>query len=123
MSKLYPGTTTNDYRNAPGGDDPLGATWKDKPHRLVYDLCSELERLNNGEWTAEWPTEVGSYWCYGYPHGKPRDGKPPTMQLCEVRPMSKGVCYVCNGAFVWPTEAGPIQFTPALIPAAPSLTI
>jgi hypothetical protein len=34
-----------DYRNAPGGTGPLAATWADKPHRLVYDLCSEIERL------------------------------------------------------------------------------
>jgi hypothetical protein len=37
---------TNDYRNAPGGDGPEAANWADKPHRLVYDLCAEIERLN-----------------------------------------------------------------------------
>jgi hypothetical protein len=37
--------TTADYRNAPSGIGPLAATWKDKPHRLVYDLCREVERL------------------------------------------------------------------------------
>lgn len=42
---LAPETTTEDYRNAPGGDGPLAAQWKDKPHRLIYDLCGEVERL------------------------------------------------------------------------------
>jgi hypothetical protein len=37
--------TTEDYRNAPSGIGPLAAEWKDKPHRLVYDLCREVERL------------------------------------------------------------------------------
>jgi hypothetical protein len=36
---------TKDYRQAPGGDGPLAAQWADKPHRLVYDLCKEVERL------------------------------------------------------------------------------
>jgi hypothetical protein len=40
---------TNDYRNAPSNIGPQAATWKDKPHRLVYDLCSEIERLTSGE--------------------------------------------------------------------------
>lgn len=34
---------TNDYRNAPSGVGPLADTWRDKPHRLVYDLCAEVE--------------------------------------------------------------------------------
>ena len=34
-----------DYRVAPGGEGPLAAEWKDKPHRLIYDLCSEVDRL------------------------------------------------------------------------------
>jgi hypothetical protein len=33
-----------DYRNAPSGDGPLAAQWKDKPHRLLYDLCTTLEQ-------------------------------------------------------------------------------
>jgi hypothetical protein len=40
--------TTEDYRNAPSGIGPLAATWKDKPHRLVYDLAGEVERLTAG---------------------------------------------------------------------------
>lgn len=36
---------TNDYRPAPSGEGPHAPTWKDKPHRLVYDLASEVERL------------------------------------------------------------------------------
>ncbi len=35
-----------DYRNAPSGTGPLAAEWADKPHRLVYDLASEVTRLN-----------------------------------------------------------------------------
>ena len=34
-----------DYRMAPSGEGPLAAEWKDKPHRLIYDLCSEVDRL------------------------------------------------------------------------------
>ena len=35
--------TTDDFRRAPSGDLPLGPAWINKPHRLVYDLCSALE--------------------------------------------------------------------------------
>lgn len=35
----------NNYMLAPGGEGPQAATWKDKPHRLVYDLCAEIKRL------------------------------------------------------------------------------
>ena len=31
------------YRNAPGGIGPFANEWKDKPHRLIYDLCDALE--------------------------------------------------------------------------------
>ena len=34
----------DDYRNAPSGIGPLAAEWKDKPHRLLYDLCAVLEQ-------------------------------------------------------------------------------
>lgn len=37
---------TNDYMVAPGGDGPLANDWADKPHHLVYDLCTEIDRLN-----------------------------------------------------------------------------
>jgi len=42
---LSKGTTTTDYRNAPSNSGPLAAQWIDKPHRLIYDLCGEVERL------------------------------------------------------------------------------
>jgi hypothetical protein len=36
---------TDDYRIAPGNRGPQARTWKDKPHRLIYDLCEEVERV------------------------------------------------------------------------------
>jgi hypothetical protein len=42
------GSTTEDYRNACSGEGEfgsLGYEWSDKPHRLVYDLCGEIEDL------------------------------------------------------------------------------
>src|SRR6516162_8671211 len=33
------------YRLAILGDGPHAYEWQDKPQRLVYDLCRELERL------------------------------------------------------------------------------
>lgn len=36
--------TTQDYRSSMAEGGPLYGAWKNKPHRLVYDLCAEIER-------------------------------------------------------------------------------
>lgn len=36
--------TLEDYWRAPGGG-PLHAAWQNKPHRLLYDLVGEIQRL------------------------------------------------------------------------------
>jgi len=33
-------------RLAPLGEGDWAYQWKDKPHRLIYDACREIERLN-----------------------------------------------------------------------------
>lgn len=46
---MRPGTTTDDYREALQGlgeFGSLGYEWSDKPHRLVYDLCGEVDHLH-----------------------------------------------------------------------------
>jgi len=38
----------NNYREAISGvsdSEQLNHDWEDKPHRLVYDLCNEVEKL------------------------------------------------------------------------------
>jgi hypothetical protein len=48
MAGMREGSTTDDYRNACSGEGEfgsLGYDWADKPHRLVYDLCGEVDRL------------------------------------------------------------------------------
>lgn len=42
------GATTDDYRAALSGEGDffsLGYEWSDKPHRLVDDLCGEIDYL------------------------------------------------------------------------------
>lgn len=53
---------TKDYRIAPGGEGELAATWADKPHRLVYDLCEHIERGGSNDWFTDRPTVPGYYW-------------------------------------------------------------
>lgn len=46
--RMRPGSTTDDYRKAMSGEGTfgtLGYEWSDKPHRLVYDLCGEVDAL------------------------------------------------------------------------------
>lgn len=38
---------TDEARKAPGGKGEYAAMWADKPHRLVYDLCGEVDRMRS----------------------------------------------------------------------------
>lgn len=38
---------TAELRLAVSGSGPRAYDWTDKPHRLLYDACAEIERLNN----------------------------------------------------------------------------
>ena len=54
MSRMREGSTTDDYRAALGSlpDEAnkfgtLSYEWADKPHRLIYDLCGEIDALRH----------------------------------------------------------------------------
>jgi hypothetical protein len=40
-----PTQMTYHLRCAPSGEGDYRYQWKDKPHRLIYDACREIERL------------------------------------------------------------------------------
>ena len=40
-----PTQMTYHLRLAPSGEGDWAYQWKDKPHRLIYDACREIERL------------------------------------------------------------------------------
>lgn len=48
-----PTQLTYDCRLAISGQGPLAYTWEDKPHRLVYNLCREIERVAAAATPAE----------------------------------------------------------------------
>lgn len=45
MTKAVTMEILEDYRNAPSGVGPLAPEWKDKPHRLVYDLIDAITTI------------------------------------------------------------------------------
>ena len=52
-----PTSYTLEYRKAVQGYNAeelfsLGYFWRDKPHRLVFDLCSHIEALAHEQWPA-----------------------------------------------------------------------
>ena len=64
MARMTPGSTTDDYRKAMSGDDDefgLGYQWTDKPHRLVYDLCGEVDRLREALQMARITLNIAGY--------------------------------------------------------------
>ena len=40
-----PTQMTYHLRRAPSGEGDWAYQWEDKPHRLIYDACREIERL------------------------------------------------------------------------------
>jgi hypothetical protein len=71
---------THDYRIAPGGDGPQAADWADKPHRLIYDLCAEIERLQ-GKLPLQGPTG----WQSGPFHFRMGDFKDGILVAVEIQ--------------------------------------
>lgn len=51
---------TKDYRSALEGRGPMASQWADKPHRLVFDLCDEIERLRERCEAYKGQVEAGS---------------------------------------------------------------
>ena len=44
-ARMEAGWTAQDYRASMSPDGPMYGAWQNKPHRLVYDLCGEVEYL------------------------------------------------------------------------------
>ena len=43
--KTMPTPFTHDLRIAVSGEGPRAYEWQDKPHRLLYDACTAIEKL------------------------------------------------------------------------------
>ena len=54
--------TLADYWVANAGDGDLADAWQDKPHRLVFDLVQEVERLTNRIEVLEVENAGGDPW-------------------------------------------------------------
>lgn len=88
---------TQDYRIAPGGEGPQASTWKDKPHRLIYDLCSEIEILQNKLSHAELIVEMWKTLMQGnatYPKLLTHKGKHEDRKILIADPNSVGSAWL-----------------------------
>jgi hypothetical protein len=79
--KNLPTPFTSEMRRAIAGEGPRAYDWSDKPHRLVYDLCAELERIaaleaasTDGEGWVRVPREPTEAMCLAWTNSKPYDG-------------------------------------------------
>ena len=121
--------TLEDYRNAPS-EGPLHATWKDKPHRIVYDLVSALadkdaeiaalrKELGNAKGlicevysllplltpaTNLIERKTGNWFTFGVDHNKTKAVQPtlicPTCKADRLKEDCKGIRYNCGLKFV-----------------------
>lgn len=64
------------YIQGPSGIGPHADTWKDKPHRLVYDLVNEIKRMKRRQETivaVSGTHNDGAAYLLGYVTGAERD--------------------------------------------------
>lgn len=77
----YPPTDfTLPFRQAVSGEGPRAYDWEDKPHRLIYDLCSYIE-----EAAARAVQPSPSKVC------------PTCLGLCNPLKEGSGYCLTCDG--------------------------
>lgn len=89
-ARMREGSATDDYRTAMDGEGDfysLGYQWSDKPHRLVYDLCGEVDFLTRRLAEAERDRDVECEDCgfrYGAEHKHPDKTAKEDCAACEV---------------------------------------
>ena len=68
------------------------------------------------KWTKTFPKKEGWYWFYGY-----RFKRETEKEYCivQVRKISNGFMYICNGNFMFKKETGEGKFIPAILPELP----
>jgi len=74
-----PTDLTYDLRLAVAGEGPRAYEWSDKPHRLLYDACREVERLTALASREGWvmvPREPTNHMLYHFA-GTPFDSLSP----------------------------------------------
>lgn len=71
-------------------------------------------------WKKSWPTEIGSYWFYGYRFGKEGE-KAPELSLVEVWHESTGKpMYITRGHFLHPVDGTTGLWQRAVLPELPT---
>jgi len=78
----------------------------------MKSLCYRADK-----WTLEWPTEPGKYWAWGE---RFKNAGKPAIFLVEVWKCANGPGHVTSGHFLYKSECGPLIWTPAYIPTAPT---
>ena len=84
--------------------------------QAINDYIADLA---DPQWTAEWPTEPGAYWVFGY-FSKPTLAlnNRVRLELAHVRKVSNGVARYCGSLFLYESEAC-LLWLPATLPTPP----
>lgn len=67
----------------------------------------------NNMWIGEWPTEPGWYWFYGFDFKPKFKDEVPRLHMVHAIRISNGMAYICDGHFIYKSEAGKGFFHPA----------
>ena len=84
------------------------------------DFNEEWNRQMFHMWQEEWPTEIGWYWFFGWQFKRwERENLKPELLPVRVFKTANGIAHVCNGAFMFTSEAGRGLWAQAEIPPLP----
>lgn len=71
-------------------------------------------------WTTKWPDEPGWYWFFGDPFGALDVNRDHVRNYTvRVSQASNAMMYVCEGHFLYQSEASPGFWTPMVVPPVP----
>ena len=79
--------------------------------------------MKNGDWSTEFPKEVGEYWFYGYRYGKISVGREvePELMFIEARRCSNGFLYIAAGQHMFESEVEEPHFKKVDLPELPDM--
>ena len=78
-----------------------------------------MKKLIKVKWFEKFPTQVGSYWFYGWAYEGEEDTRKPGWNYVTVRKISNGVMHTCNSHFWFEKEKGHGMFCKINFPEKP----
>lgn len=91
---------------------PLSTTMEEAKRIVSERVAGLLAEWSEAvaDWSPEWPTEIGHYFVYGYPRGKPHENAKPRLYTGEVVKIADDGrrAFIVGGRYAYKSEAARI---------------